>query len=337
MEPRIFLFYGVDSYRVHQAVNALLQRLLPQTGGEELRGLNLQCLSGEALTPDALRSACWTPPFLADLRVVVVRDLLGQWVAERGRRGQAEGALQAWRETLRRVVDIPAFTRLVLWEGPLRSDHPLLQALMGQEPLVSVQGFERLAYHEMARFLEGEAQARGLLLSNEGLNALVERTWPDLWAATSELDKLALLFRGKVITAHEIETVAGEKGTTVFRLLDALFASDTARALATLHALLQQGEPVSGILALLGRELHALAVARELRSEGAPYSAVQEALGLPQQRVRQVLRRAEQVGLPRLALFYERLLHADLQVKQGLQDEDVALATLVAELCRLGE
>lgn len=335
MEPRVFLFHGADSYRVHQAVQSLLQRLLPQTGGEEVRGLNLLRLSGEALTPEDLRSACWTSPFLADLRVVVVRDLLGRWGAERGRRGQ-ERALQAWRETLQRVVDIPPFTRLVLWEGPLRSDHPLLQTLIGREPLVQVQGFERLAYHEMAHFLEGEAHARGLTLSNDGLNALVEHTWPDLWAATSELDKLALLFPSKVVTAHEIETIAGKRGTVVFRLLDALFAGDTARALALLQTLLQQGEPVTGVLALLGRELHALAVARELRSEGAPYSAVQEALGLPEQRVRQVLRRAERVGLPRVALFYERLLQADLQVKQGLQDEEVALTTLVAELCRWG-
>ncbi|MCS7207754.1 MAG: DNA polymerase III subunit delta [Dehalococcoidia bacterium] len=334
MEPRVFLFYGADSYRVHRAVHDMLQRLLVQAG-ELGEGLNLQRLEGENLTPDALRTACWTPPFLGNLRIVVVRDLLGRWGGERGRR-QSDASLNPWRDTLKRLVEIPPFTRLLFWEGALRNDHPLVQTLWGLEPLVRVEAFERLSYHEMARFLEEEAHARSLTLTSEGVNALVEHTWPDLWMATSHLDKLALLFPNRSLTRSEVETALPAGGTTVFRLLDALFAGDSTRALALVHILLQQGETVSGILALVGRELRALAIAREMRSEGAPVSAIQEALALPEQRVRQVLRRAERISLQRVALFYDRLLHTDLSIKQGVQDEEVALTTLVADLCRLG-
>lgn len=333
VEPRAFLFYGADSYRVHQAVHSLLQRWVPQAANA-VAGLNIQRLDGDTLTPDTLRTACWTPPFLGDLRIVVVRGLLGRWGAGRGRRGQGDAALNEWREALKKVVDIPPFTRLVFWEGELKVDHPLLQVLQSREPFVQVQAFERLSYHDMARFLESEAQARGLTLASDALNALVERTWPDLWVATSALDKLALLFPRQVITQRQLEAAVGEGGMHAFRLLDALFAGDTARALALLHSLVRQGEGASAILALLGRELRTLAIAGEMRSQGASLGALQEALGLPEGRVRQVLRRAEHMSLSRVASFYERLLRTDLAIKEGLQDEEVALTTLVVELCR---
>jgi DNA polymerase III delta subunit len=329
VEPRVFLLYGADTYRVHKAVRALVERLLPQAGGVE--GLNTQRLDGERLTPEALRAACWAPPFLAPLRLVVVRGLLERWAGERRRRGDsAEGGLQAWQEALRNLAHLPLFTRLIFWEGPLPPDHTLLQTLRGLEPLVQVQAMERPTHADMARLLEEEARGRGLTLTPEALHSLVERTWPDLWRATGALDKLALLFPRDPITPEEVAMVEREGEASVFHLLDALFTGDAGRALALLRALLGKGVSAGEVLALLGREVRSLAVAREMLSEGTPLSTIQEALNLPPARARQVAQRAGRVSADGLALLYERLVQADLAIKQGLHGEETALTLLVA-------
>ena len=75
--------------------------------------------------------------------------------------------------------------------------------------------------------------------------------------------------------------------------------------------------------------------ARELRNQGKPKIEIQNKLGLSSEfTLRKTLEQASRYSLPRLKEVYHQLLEADLSIKTGKYEAELALNVLVAELCQ---
>jgi len=74
---------------------------------------------------------------------------------------------------------------------------------------------------------------------------------------------------------------------------------------------------------------------KELRNQGRPKTEIQNRLGLASEFVwRKTSEQADRYPWPRLKEVYHRLLEADLSIKTGKYDGELALNILIAELCR---
>jgi len=76
--------------------------------------------------------------------------------------------------------------------------------------------------------------------------------------------------------------------------------------------------------------------ARELMTAGLPTREIGQRLGVTSEFVLQrILHQAQRYSLSRLKAAYRRLLEADVGVKRGHYDEELALELLVHDLARI--
>jgi DNA polymerase-3 subunit delta len=113
--------------------------------------------------------------------------------------------------------------------------------------------------------------ARGLRATPDAIALLAERVEGNLLAAAQEVDKLAVLHGEGVLDAATLEgLVADSARFDVFKLVDAAFAGDGARALRILDGLKAEGEEVIALMGWLVMQLQLalrLASARDFAAQ----------------------------------------------------------------------
>jgi DNA polymerase III delta subunit len=83
---------------------------------------------------------------------------------------------------------------------------------------------------------------------------------------------------------------------------------------------------------MIQRQLRHLAVAREMLDAGESGRSIGQALRLHDFALDKLLDQAGRYSQPRLASAFQRLLEADLQIKRGVYDGELALVLLVHDL-----
>lgn len=116
-----------------------------------------------------------------------------------------------------------------------------------------------LKLQELPDFAQRRASSRGLILKRDAIDVLIERTEGNLLATAQEIDKLVLLAGGRSLDAASLESLVADAARfDVFKLVDAAFAGDAARALHAVDLLRAEGESVPGMLSWIVTQLNAV-------------------------------------------------------------------------------
>lgn len=146
--------------------------------------------------------------------------------------------------------------------------------------------------HEWNAWVGARLASRGLSASADAVALLAERVEGNLLAAAQEVDKLVVLHGEGRIDAAEMESLVADSARyDVFKLTDAAFAGDGARALRVLAGLRSEGDE---LIALMGWMVNQLQLALRL-ANAQNFAAQAKAERLWQSReqmFRQALRRA---------------------------------------------
>ena len=146
--------------------------------------------------------------------------------------------------------------------------------------------------HEWVAWVGARLASRGLSATPDAVALLAERVEGNLLAAAQEVDKLLVLHgEGRIDAADMENLVADSARYDVFKLADAAFSGDGARALRVLAGLRAEGDE---LIALMGWLVNQLQLA--LRLANAPnfvaQAKVERLWQSREQMFRQALRRA---------------------------------------------
>ena len=160
----------------------------------------------------------------------------------------------------------------------------------------------------------------------------------NLWAMASEIDKLVLFAEGRRIDAEDVRTlVSSAQDISVFAMIDAVVDSKAEAAGQLLQQLLRRGAAPAYLLYMLDRQFRMIIRAKELKAQRQSDTAVQQKLGIPASfALERTLAQAARYSMERLKQVYQQLLEADLSIKTGRFDGELALYLLVASLARGG-
>ena len=254
-----YYLHGDEDVLKDEAVREVIARALDPAA----RDFNLDVRDAAELDPAQFRALVDTPPMLADRRVVVLR---GVEQIRKTARVRAE---------LMRYLESPNPTTVLL----------LVQAagempdadLAGRAQAVSVQS---LAPERVGRWVGHRAQALGLALEPEALEALIEATGGELGTLARELEKLAAVAAGRAATRDDVTALVGvRRGETLSDLVDAALARRGAAASRLVEPVLAQAG-MSGvrIATALGTALLGTALARAELDRGTPRARLEPAL-----------------------------------------------------------
>ena len=120
-------------------------------------------------------------------------------------------------------------------------------------------------------------------------------------------------------------------------MVDAIIELRASAAQGFLQQLLKQGAAPVQLLAMISRQVRIIFQVKELKSQKKTSREIQRKLGLTSDFVlRKATEQADRYSAARLREVYHRLLEADLAIKTGKYDGDLALDILIAELTQTG-
>ncbi len=319
--------YG-DSFLVRQAVSALES----QYGADGLMEANRHRMQANQVSPQELLGICQAIPFLDPLRLVAVDGLLsvGESRSGGGRGRRSNSAADSWQALAGAIPGMPDTTLLLLSDGSLNANNPLLRSL---GPVCQVEERAAPRGEQLARWIKETAEFKGAAISPVAIRSMADLVGSDLWTLDQELEKLSLYSNGREIGEDDVRLMVSQvREASIFEAVDAMIDGRSQVALRLLAQLRDDGREPQYIIAMVERQLRLLALAQDSIERQLPQNELKRALGTSSDFVvRKTMDQARRHSRQDIAWRYDRLLEADLSIKQGRVDPDLALELLVGE------
>ena len=328
----VYLFHGEDRFARLEAVAALRR----EHDADGALTNNSMSFDGARLSLGELGAAVSAAPFLGGVRWVRVDGLCARFgVPRRGGRQLGE-----WDGLPDVLEQIPSTTILVFVEDALRRGNPMLQLI---EPLADTREFARLKPEEALEWLRGEVRRRGLHLTRNAAQTLVDRAGGDRGSLTQAVDKLSLYAGDANVDETIVETmVPATRSVSIFNLVDAVAERRLPDAMRALDGVRAEGEPEARIVQMLARTYRQIIVAREVIDRGGSNEEIQQAAKANFAWLARRLRRQAQAYTQTSAdAALARILEAEAAIisyrrDEGGLPEDVAVEILIADLAGAG-
>ncbi len=295
------------------ALRAALQKRVKDFVGEE-GDLALERSEGEAVEFTQLLEAVQSLPFLANKKMVVVRDL---------------GANKAASEKIEQILDsCNDTTDLVLHETKLDKRSSYYKILKKRTDFME---FNELDEPALADWLITEAKEQLGSLNQSDANYLIARVGTSQELLSNELAKL--LSYDPNVSRQTIDLLTEPTPTSsIFDLLDAAFAGRAKRVTDIYKEQRAAQVDPAQIIAMLGWQLHALALIKTAPGEDA--NSIAGATGLNPYVVRKSLPIARSLSITQLKSFIRDALAVDRSLKTESVNADDMVQHYLLKLTR---
>ena len=313
-----YLFEGPEE-NIKAATLAQLRKALLPEGMEELNETVL-----EAPATDALIAAAETLPFLADKRLVIVREhpaLTG--------RGEGDDRLKTYLE---HVPDTAVIVFMVRGKADARKK--IYTAIKKHGNIVS---FNPLTDAELNAWIVRTFASMGKTCSPQTASLLSFTVGGGTALLRQEIDKLAALAgERESITDEDVRQVATRSvECTVFEMVDAVVARQEGRAFGLLRDMLTSGEQRLGILAMLLRQYRLLQHVKIMQYEKKPVQEIKTRLGIAPFAAERCIRQASAYTGGEVRQAVDICLSTEMGVKSGQYNDEGALEAAMLKLFAL--
>lgn len=313
-----YLFEGPEENLKASALEAVRKALLP-AGLEELNESVL-----DAPSTDALIAAAETLPFLAEKRLIVVREhpaLTG--------RGEGDDRLRDY------LAHVPSTAVIIFWvPGKADARKKLYLAIKKYGTIVN---FAPMSDMELNDWIRQAFAERGKNCPSRTASLLAFMVGGGTALLGQEIDKIASLTGDSAeITEDDVRRIATRSTEcTVFEMVDAVVAGQEGRAFGLLRDMLTAGESRLGILAMLLRQYRLLQHVKIMQYEKKPSQEIKTRLGVAPFAAERCIRQASAYSGGEVRRAVETCLNAEYDVKSGRHNDEGALETAMLQLFTL--
>ncbi len=340
----IFFLYGEDSYRSAQKSKELKEKFIKEV---DKSGLNLTSLDGEKLDMEKLNQTISTSPFLADRRMIIIKNLISK---NKDKNIQKE-IVDLLKNLEKRSSSAKATADkkddkdniIIFWESGVGSKKkfgkPALAGVLTKYLFslkdVHKQDFELLNVYNLEEWIRSEVVKRGGKTEREAVKYLAILVGNNLWQVSNEINKLLAYKKDEEILTDDIGLlVKGKFDDNIFNLIDALSNKNDKLTVKLLADQLDSGVSESYILSMLIRQFRIFLQIKELIEGNGGLSNFQVAseLNIHSFTAQKALAQVRNFNLAELKRIYSQLLELDIQIKTGYTRPEVALDLFVAKV-----
>lgn len=333
----MYILLGQDDYSLSESLEEIKRGI----GDQALLAANTTTLDGQQMTLDQLKAVCETLPFLAERRLVIVKGLLERFEprgksSRRKKTAQVTNHQNDYKSLVTYISTLPDSTILVLVSGKIASKNPLFSELSAK---AKVKSFPLLRGARLRQWIQKHATKEGSTISPQAINLLAKLVGGNLWVMANEINKLTQFTSGRRIEEGDVKMVVSyAQQVNVFAMVDAILEFKVGLAEQSLHQLLQRGASSAYLLVMLSRQVRMIVRVKELKKQRKPEIEIRNKLGLTSDFVWQkTIEQAERYPLERIKAVYPKLLEADLSIKTGKYEGELAFNILITELCQRGK
>lgn len=322
----VYLFYGEEYYLREQAIEKFKEYLLPQ-GAD----FNFDVLNGEDITPGQVVSLANTPPFMAEKRLVIVKN--PSWFASSGRRNENEDADGSFKQLIDYLQSPLATTCLIFNTETVDRRKKIFKAV---EKVGQAINFVQLKPAEMAKWLDEQARSSGKKLDRLAKEQLLTSTTSGLTGLVPEWNKL-VTYTGdrEEITVDDVnEIVHRSVEYKIFDVLDAIGARQYDTALAAIRELLANKEPPQVIMTMVARQFRLMLQVKELAAAGLAAVDIARKINEKPYPVKKALKMEKNFNRKQLINALIQLAQLDVDIKTGRREFYPGLEGLLLEMAK---
>ncbi|NLJ79392.1 MAG: DNA polymerase III subunit delta [Tissierellia bacterium] len=330
----VYLFYGEEFYLIDELVNRVKDAYID----DRFETLNYSVLEGKELSFDRLMNACETLPFMADKKIVVIRD----FPLFKGKDDELEGfAGDKNRKRLAKYIEsLEDYICLIFVEktSKIRRNNFLYKAIGRAGDVVELK---RLRGVELDRWVERQFKEQNKRISRGDIGHFIDKMSyfdanqeRNLYDLENEIIKISNHTSDDEVNREIMDLVMIDSlEMNIFNLLDSISRRDGGRAIRLFNEMYMSNEPVLIILHMIVRQFRNMLHIRSLKANGYMDKDIRGKVKLSQYEYSKVSGQCNNFSMAQLegALFH--CLEADKDIKTSSIDERLALEILIAKLC----
>ncbi|WP_420631380.1 DNA polymerase III subunit delta [Candidatus Leptofilum sp.] len=312
-----YIFHGDDSHAQQETVAKLIGKM----GDPAMLDLNTTKLESN-VSFSQLQQAASAIPFLANVRLVIVRDLLSN---------KLEKSYQ--KQLLEYLPTVPETTRLLFLESKaLKANNPLVK-LAENEKSGYVKQFSKPQGAALERWIKQKVEGENGRISNQATHMLAANIGSQMEILSREIEKLLLYCNGEEIQSEQVKLLSPYAAeASIFDLVDALGNRNSKKASQLLQEKFREGADPFYLFSMFIRQFRLLIQVKELADDGKRPPAISQELKMHSFVAGKLYQQCQGFSLPQLEQIYRHLLSIDVDVKTGKNDMVTALNLLVASL-----
>ncbi len=320
---RLYLLWGEEDYLREQFAQELRRACL----GESDDGFDYKRFDGSAPDPGEVQEAADAMPFFSERVYIELRGFdLNKCKAEDAERFKAI------------LSDLPdSCTMAILLPTGYEPDGRL-GLFKAIRKYGSVVHFTAQGQQQLVRWISRRVEAGGKRIGRSEAEYLIFNCGELMTHLANEISKLTHYASGESITRADIDAVTDRSTqASVFQMTDALAARDYDTAARILAELLGRRESPIMLLAMIGRQLRQLLVARTAREYRLGSAYVAEVCGISMDFiVRKLMDAARGFTLAQLTRAVSLCAETDYAMKSSSADDEELLVDLLLELAAGG-
>ncbi len=310
----VYFLYGEEPFLVERAVQRIMERVVDPA----MKDFNLNVYYGSDCKGTEILDSAQTLPMFVERRVVLVK--------------RAEGLPSATQEGLLPYLANPCpETCLIVMAGKPDLRRKFFLELKKQPGCLE---FKKLYENRLGPFIMQEAVRHGKKMDSAGAELLSFLVGNNLQALASQVEKIALFVGNRAaITVDDVRAIVSQsKEFSAFELARFMGEKNLTKALATLQAMLRNGEEAPMILGALASHFRRIWRIRELLDQKLPSAEIGKQLKIHQFFLGEQIVQAKKYPTGELEALFERFFRTDQLAKSGGMPATV-LHGLVYDAC----
>ncbi|MCD5406110.1 MAG: DNA polymerase III subunit delta [Desulfotomaculum sp.] len=317
----VYLFYGPETYLKGQMLSQFKKVLLPQD-----TGLNLEVVDGEKTELATLVNSANTLPFMAERRLVLVKNPPWFSSAHSGKKRKTGSAATKQSEPpgMKLMLDYltnPALTTCLIFDAGATVDkrRKIFKII---EKAGQIVDFQKLKPSELGHWLDSQARSCGKKLDRTAREILSTATTTGLSGLVQEWQKLiTYLGEQQTISADDVKKIVHRSVEyRIFDVMDAIGDCRYEMALNGIKELLTNKEPPPVILAMVVRQFRLMLQVNELVGRGLSTAGIAKQINEKPYPVKNALRTGRNFSRSQLITVLTQLAQLDVDIKTGRQE-----------------
>ena len=324
-QKNVFLFYGEDTFSSFEKLNLWKKEFAKKYGDT-----NIDQIESEDLDIGKFATDVGSLPFLAEKRMIIIKNFLKKGKAEEQKRvaeiveGVPDSCIVVFYE------ETPPDKRTSLYQKISKTGEAT------EFPIPSIK--------EIISAISEKAKYENIKISISTSEYLANYCSNDLWTIKNELEKLKTFADGKEITKEMIDDlVTPSISASIFKLTDEIALKDSKESIKVLRNLIESDEELTMIFFMIVRHFRLMIQIHELVEQKNPPFAIAKRLSVHPFVAQTIARQCKNFTEDQLKIIYQKLLKIDMdfktgniRVSRGNQSEyELAIERFILESCKL--
>lgn len=317
----IYFYWGADSFRSKQTVDALKKKFIEKY---DSGGHNVETIDENDFSLEKFFTSVKSMGFLSPKKCIILKNIFSV--------KNLSTVTQPVIDYLDSLKNTTEENYLVFWhEGSPRKNSKLFTYLTTRCDPRCTATFEELSNERLRAWIMKQAQELGKSIPLELTDVIIELAGTNTWKLFHEIKKICNATEKPAIDRETIErSISASVGEIIFPLLDAVGSRSNATALSLMEQAIRGKYEPQFIIAMLARHVRLLIETKNMSRTMNNTYALAQSLRVPPFVAKKLMQQSQEYSLNTLMRMHENLVQLDLTSKRDAHAVSPLLTLFVA-------